>query len=105
MKIGYARVSTIEQKAGYKAQLEELKQAGVDKIYKEQVSSVAKRDKLANALDFAREGDTFIVCKLDRLARSMKHLIYLVALLDKKEVTLKVLNIGLAQLPVEPGSR
>jgi len=73
MKIGYARTSTFDQEYGLDAQLQELKDLGCEKVFKEQVSSVANRPELAAAIDFAREGDTFVVTKLDRLARSIQH--------------------------------
>ena len=58
MKIGYARTSTIEQKAGLEAQLRDLKALAVEKIFREQLSSVdSKRDQLEAAIDFCREGD------------------------------------------------
>jgi DNA invertase Pin-like site-specific DNA recombinase len=75
MKVGYARTSTSDQKAGFEAQLAELEQAGCEKVFKEQVSSVAHRAQLDAALDFIREGDTLVVSKLDRLARSTQHLL------------------------------
>jgi DNA invertase Pin-like site-specific DNA recombinase len=95
MIIGYARTSTIDQVAGYEAQERELRQAGADRIFCEQVSSVAHREQLEQALDFVREGDTFIVTKLDRLARSMQHLSEIVAKLEGKGVTLRILAMGL----------
>ncbi len=93
--VGYARTSTIEQKAGFEGQIRELEDAGAEKIFKEQVSALGERDELENALDWVREGDTFLVTKLDRLARSLKHLSEIVDSLTEKGVTLRVLNIGL----------
>ena len=74
MLIGYARVSTKEQDCAL--QLDALKAAGCEKVF-EETASGAKRDReqLAAALEFMREGDTLIVWKLDRLARSMRQLI------------------------------
>lgn len=95
MLIGYARTSTVEQVAGFDAQLEELKKVGCEKIFKEQVSSIGKRDQLDAAIEFAREGDIFIVTKLDRLARSVSHLCDIVDILDKKKASLRILNINL----------
>ena len=66
MKIGYARTSTLEQVAGFEVQIEELEKQSCGKIFKEQVSSVAQRKQLAQALDYMREGDTLVVTKLDR---------------------------------------
>jgi DNA invertase Pin-like site-specific DNA recombinase len=73
-KIGYARVSTLDQNLAL--QQDALKEAGCEKIFIEQMSgSVTDRPALREALDYARSGDTLIVWKLDRLARSMKQLI------------------------------
>lgn len=95
MIIGYARTSTLEQQAGFEAQLRDLNNAGCTKIYQEQTSSRAKRIELENAIEFAREGDVFVVTKLDRLARSMRDLIAIVDQLTKKSVSVKILNLGL----------
>ena len=94
MIVGYARTSTIEQEAGFEAQLKQLKAAGCEKVFSEQVSAVAAtREQLEAALDFVREGDSFIVCcKLDRLARSVPHLCEIGARLEAKGVALKVLD-------------
>ena len=95
MKIGYARTSTVEQVAGLQGQERDLRAARADKVYSERVSSVAKRDQLETAIDFCREGDTLIVTKLDRLARSMAHLVTITQQLEKKGVTLNILAINL----------
>ena len=93
MIVGYARTSTIEQEAGFEAQLKQLKAAGCEKVFSEQVSAVAAtREQLEAALDFVREGDSFIVTKLDRLARSVPHLCEIGACLEAKGVSLKVLD-------------
>lgn len=94
MKLGYARTSTIEQVAGLEAQLRELEAVGCDKVFQEQVSSVAEREGLKQAIEFAREGDTLIVTKLDRLARSTADLISIADQLERKKVALKILNLG-----------
>jgi DNA invertase Pin-like site-specific DNA recombinase len=92
--IGYARVSTEGQELT--VQLEELKAAKVDKIFKEKASGVKQdRPELAKMIDYAREGDTVVVCKLDRIARSTKHLLQIVDELEAKKVSFKVLNINL----------
>ena len=92
--IGYARVSTEGQELT--AQLEQLNGAGVDKIFKEKASGVKQdRPQLAAMLDHLREGDTVIVCKLDRIARSTKHLLEIVETLEARKVSFKVLNINL----------
>ena len=95
MKVGYARTSTVEQVAGLEAQERDLKLAGVEKLFSEQVSSVARRDKLEAALDYCREGDTLVVTKLDRLARSVADLISITQRLEKKGVGLVILAINL----------
>ena len=95
MIVGYARTSTTDQVAGFEAQLSELKSAGAEKIFQEQVSAIKQRDQLDAALDFVREGDVFVVTKLDRLARSTSHLLQVVERLDAKKVALRVLNISL----------
>lgn len=95
MLVGYARTSTLDQRAGFEAQRRELKEAGCEKVFAEQVSSVAAREKLEAALDFIREGDVFVVTKLDRLARSMRDLVELVDRIDKKGASLRILAMQL----------
>ncbi len=95
MLVGYARTSTLDQRAGFEAQRRELKEAGCDKVFAEQVSSVASRDKLEAALDFIRDGDVFVVTKLDRLARSMRDLLDIVARIEEKGASLRILAMQL----------
>ena len=95
MRVGYARTSTTEQQAGFEAQVRDLKAAGCDKIYQEQVSSIGARDELALALDFVRKDDTLVVTKLDRLARSTRHLNEIVDSLKAKGAHLQVLDLGI----------
>lgn len=97
MIIGYARTSTTDQKAGLEAQLRELNKAGCDKIFSEEVSSVQKvaRKELEAALEFAREGDVIVVTKLDRLARSVAHLLELVETIETKGVSLRILDLAI----------
>jgi len=92
--VGYARTSTLHQAAGLDAQQRQLKALGVDKIFAERVSSVDARAQLDAALDYVREGDSFIVTKLDRLARSVAHLCRIVETLKRKKVRLRILDIG-----------
>lgn len=94
MKVGYARVSTLDQQAGMDAQLRDLEGAGVEKLFQEQVSAVARRPQLEAALDFVREGDTLIVTKLDRLARSTQHLLDIADRVKAKKADLSILNLG-----------
>ncbi|PDT14319.1 DNA invertase [Rhizobium sp. J15] len=94
--IGYARTSTIDQKAGLEAQLRDLQSAGCTKIFKEQLSSVAtERLELERALDFVREGDLLVVTKLDRLARSVADLMAITETLRRKGVELRILALNL----------
>jgi len=96
MLVGYARVSTVEQEAGFEAQLEELKKTGCEKLFSEKVSSVAaKRQQLDAALDFCREGDVLVVTRLDRLARSVADFIRISDALSEKKVSLRVMAMGL----------
>ncbi|TDR27805.1 recombinase family protein [Hydromonas duriensis] len=95
MIIGYARTSTIEQQAGFDAQIKELQSVGCTKIFQEQVSSQSKRIQLEAALEYARDGDVFVVTKLDRLARSMRDLMTIIDGLSSKNVTVRILNLGL----------
>ena len=95
MLVGYARTSTVEQAAGFEAQLAELAQAGCDKVFREQVSSVAPRAQLEAALEFVREGDMLVVSKLDRLARSTQHLLDIADRVKGKGAHLRVLNLGM----------
>ena len=93
--IGYARTSTVEQVAGFDAQIGTLQAAACDRIFKEQVSSVAKREQLAAALDYIRDGDVLVVTKLDRLARSVADLVDIVRRIESKDAALRILDMGL----------
>jgi DNA invertase Pin-like site-specific DNA recombinase len=95
MLVGYARTSTSDQTAGLEAQLAELGKINVERIFSEQVSAIGERKGLEEALDFCREGDTFVVSKLDRLARSVIHLAQIVDRLQRKKVSLRILNLNL----------
>lgn len=94
MLLGYARTSTTEQEAGLEAQRRDLQQAGCEKVFAEHVSSVGDRVELVRAMEFAREGDTLVVTKIDRLARSTINLWDIVRHLDGKGIGLRVLNLG-----------
>ena len=94
MKVGYGRTSTLEQQAGLDAQIRDLKAAGCEKLFSEQVSAVGKRPQLEAALDFIREGDTLLVTKLDRLARSTQHLLEVADRVKAKGADLSILNLG-----------
>lgn len=94
MDIGYCRVSTTEQQAGYEDQQAQLAATGCTKVFAEQISSVARRDQLAAALDFCREGDSLIVTRLDRLARSTRDFLEIIDRLHSNGVSLRVLDFG-----------
>lgn len=94
MIVGYARTSTLDQEAGLDAQVRDLTALGCERLFQEQVSSVGERPQLAAALDFVREGDTLVVTKLDRLARSVVHLGSIIAMLEMKGVALRIVNMG-----------
>jgi DNA invertase Pin-like site-specific DNA recombinase len=84
----------LDQQAGLDAQVRDLTAAGCEKILSEQLSAVAKRPQLEAALDFIREGDTLIVTKLDRLARSTQHLLDIADRVKTKGADLSILNLG-----------
>jgi DNA invertase Pin-like site-specific DNA recombinase len=87
MKFGYARVSTHEQNLDL--QLDALKAAGCERIYQEKASgSNADRPELLRLIDHLRTGDTIVIWKLDRLGRSLAHLIKLVSDLEDQGVGL-----------------
>jgi DNA invertase Pin-like site-specific DNA recombinase len=95
MLVGYARTSTVEQEAGLEAQRRDLKAAGVEKVFAERVSSVAPRAQLEAALDYVRDGDTLVVTKLDRLARSVPDMVRITEALTAKGASLRVLQLDL----------
>jgi DNA invertase Pin-like site-specific DNA recombinase len=97
MIVGYARTSTLDQTAGLEAQQRDLTKAGCEKVFVEQVSSVdvKAREKLAEALEFIREGDVVVVTKLDRLARSVAHLLVVLAGIEEKGASLRILDMAI----------
>lgn len=95
MLIGYARTSTLEQEAGLEAQRRDLKAAECKKVFEEQTSSVGERPHLTAALDYLREGDTLVVTKLCRLARSVLHLGEIVKEIKDKGADLRVLSMDI----------
>ena len=91
MNIGYARVSTRDQTVAL--QVDALKAVGCGKVYTEVISGAAtERPILAKLLDEVRPGDIVVVWKLDRLGRSLKHLVETVNLLLQQDVGIKSLN-------------
>ena len=90
--IGYARVSTSDQDSAL--QLDALQNAGANRVFEDAgVSGVkTKRPGLDEALSFLRDGDTLVVWRLDRLGRSMKHLLETIALLEERGVGFRSLT-------------
>lgn len=87
MKIGYARVSTQEQ--NFELQQDALKKTGCEMIFQEKVSGVkTERPELEDLLKYIRKGDILVVYKLDRLGRSLKHLLEIVDFLNQKKAGL-----------------
>lgn len=91
MLIGYARVSTDDQNLDL--QQDALQKAGCERIYEDRLTGAkADRPGLKRTLEDARNGDTIVVWRLDRLSRSLKDLIEIVALLETKGTGLKSLQ-------------
>ncbi len=91
MLIGYARVSTQEQDPAM--QQDALEQVGCDKVFTEKASGAQRdRPQLIAALEYMREGDTLVVWKLDRLARSLNQLIETVEMLEVRGIGFKSLT-------------
>ena len=88
MKIGYARVSTEEQKLN--RQIDILKQAGCEKIYEEKISGTKmERPELNKMLDHLRTGDIIVIEELTRLSRNVRDFFILVEFIEKKGVNIK----------------
>jgi DNA invertase Pin-like site-specific DNA recombinase len=88
-RVGYARVSSVGQSLA--VQLDKLQHC--DKLFEETISgALEKRPRLAACLEYVREGDTLVVTRLDRLARSTLHLCQIAAELHRKQVHLQVLD-------------
>ena len=92
MLVGYARVSSTGQNLD--TQIDALKKAGCEKIFMEKKSgtSTIDREELKNALDFVRDGDSFIVTRLDRCSRSVSDLYKIIEQLKSKNVDFKATN-------------
>ncbi|MCB1462640.1 MAG: recombinase family protein [Nitratireductor sp.] len=94
MIVGYARTSTVEQRAGFEAQKRDLGAAGAERLFEEQVSAAGQRKELEAAMDFVRDGDTLLITKLDRLARSTVDFLKMMDRLEAKGVGLRILDFG-----------
>jgi len=91
VKFGYARVSTDGQSLA--AQVDQLTQAGAEKIFKEKVSgAVTHRQQLKRLLDALDEGDLLLVTRLDRLARSTRDLLNTLAAITEKKAEFRSLG-------------
>lgn len=89
--VGYARVSSVGQ--SLEVQEAKLNAAGCEEIFQEKRSGLdTARPKLEECLRYLRKGDTLVISRIDRLARSAEHLLALVRELEGKGVTLKVLD-------------
>lgn len=100
--IGYARVSTQDQKT--ELQMDALRAVGCDRIFVEKASGAQRdRPELNAALEYVRSGDTIIVWKLDRLARSLKQLIETVDDLQHREIGFRSLTESIDTMT--PGGR
>ncbi len=85
MIFGYARVSTQDQNLNL--QVDELQKYGAERIFQEKITGTRKdRPELENMIQMLREGDTVIVWKLDRIGRSIKHLIDLIEEFKNRKV-------------------
>jgi DNA invertase Pin-like site-specific DNA recombinase len=98
MLVGIARTSTLDQQAGLEAQLRDLQAFDCEEVYQEQVSSVGERPQLDAAIKSLRKGDKLVVTKLDRLARSVRHLGELLETLEAKGAGLVILSMGGQQI-------
>ena len=94
MIVGYARTSTLHQIAGLEAQERDLKAAGVEKLFVEQTSATGPRKALDDLIEFVRDGDTLIVTKPCRLARSVADLCSITSRLERKGVALHIQSMG-----------
>jgi hypothetical protein len=106
MLIGYARVSTHDQTLNL--QLDSLKSAGCSRIFEDHISGTkAERKGLTDAISHLRAGDTLVVWRLDRLGRSLRHLIDIITELEQQGIGFKSLHrrMGRLRLLPEPGSR
>lgn len=94
MLIGYARVSTEEQSLDL--QVDNLTKAGCERIFSDKASGArGKRQGLEDAIDYGRRGDTIVVWRLDRLGRSLPHLVSVVKELSEKGIHFRSLSEGL----------
>jgi DNA invertase Pin-like site-specific DNA recombinase len=102
MIVGYARVSSDGQTLD--AQQSELRSAGVEKVYSEKISgAITDRPALAKAIGALGNGDTLVVCKLDRLARSTRDLLNTLAEITQRGASFKSLGDSWADTTTPAG--
>ena len=91
-KVGYARVSTVDQ--DHTTQIERLNEAGCDKLFSEQKSGITRSNRTAldECLSYMREGDSLVITKIDRLARSARDLHNIVHEMEDRSINLIVLD-------------
>ncbi|RWN95788.1 MAG: recombinase family protein [Mesorhizobium sp.] len=94
MQFGYGRTSSDEQIAGLDAQVAALEAAGCKRIYKEHASAVGHREQFDRLMERLEEGDTLVVTKMDRLARSIGKLLTIVEELEGRGVALMILDFN-----------
>src|SRR5690606_13388253 len=100
--LGYARVSTDDQNPTL--QLDALRAGGAERVWTERASGLRDdRPELAALLDYARRGDVLVVWRLDRLGRSVRHLVDVLADLDRRGIEFRSLTEGLDT--TTPGGR
>lgn len=96
MKIGYARVSTVNQ--DLEAQLQQLKKENCDKIYAEKISGAkTERAEFEKAINELKEGDTLVVTKIDRFARNTRNALEIIQELFDRGVRVHILNMGIIE--------
>ncbi len=106
MPIGYARVSTHEQSLNL--QQDALQKAGCERTFMDVAGgATADRDGLSAAFDYVRSGDTLVVCRLDRLGRSLKQLIERITALEERGIGFRSLTesadrVASGECPAEP---
>lgn len=101
--VGYARVSSTDQ--DLTIQYEQLKAAGCERIFAERKTGtkIDERGELRDAMIYCREGDTFVVCRLDRFARNVRDMANLIHMLREKGVKFKCLQQDLGDLDSPTG--
>lgn len=96
MKIGYARVSTINQ--DLEGQVQQLEKEKCDKIYSEKISGTkTERAEFVKAINELKEGDTLVVTKIDRFARNTRNALEIIQELFDRDVRVHILNMGIIE--------